>query len=78
MVVGCFQSAEGKRYIFPVNRTLKFVVTSKLTLDEWAESVSEVSQETGELLPPTPLTDGTLEVKLQPGDGQLFLINDKK
>ena len=78
VVVGCFQSAEGKRYIFPVNRTLKFVVTSKLTLDEWAESVSEVSQETGELLPPTPLTDGTLEVKLQPGDGQLFLINDKK
>ena len=78
VVVGCFQSADGKRYIFPVNRTLRYVVTSKLTLDEWAESVSEVSQETGELLPPTPLTDGTLELKLQPGDGQLFLINDKK
>ena len=78
VVVGCFQSAEGKRYIFPVNRTMGFVVTTKLTLDEWAESVSEVSQDTGELLPPTPLTDGVLELKLQPGYGQLFLINDKK
>ncbi len=78
IVVGCFHDAGDKRYIFPVNRTVNKIITAKLTLDETAESVSEVSQETGELLPPTPLTDGSLELKLQPGDGQLFLINKKK
>jgi len=77
-VVGCFQDADGKRYIFPVNRTLKYIVTSRLTLDDWTESVSEISQETGEVLPPTALTNGVLTLKLQPGDGQLFLLNEKK
>lgn len=77
-LVGCFHDGAGKRYIFIVNRTLKFIVTSKVTLDAKAESVSEISQETGELLEPTPLTDGMHQVRLQPGEGQLFLINDKK
>ncbi len=78
VLVGCFKDATGKRYIFPVNRTLKFIVTSKLTLDAKAESVSEISQETGEPLEPAPLTDGMFQLKLQPGEGQLFLINEKK
>ena len=77
-LVGCFHDGAGKRYIFIVNRTLKFIVTSKVTLDAKAESVSEISQETGEPLEPTPLTDGMHQVRLQPGEGQLFLINDKK
>lgn len=77
-VVGCFHDGAGKRYVMPVNRTTKFIVTSKLTLDGKAESVSEVSQDTGELLEPTPLVDGGWSVRLQPGEGQLFLINDKK
>ncbi len=78
VVVGCFRDGAGKRYVFPVNRTFRYIVTSKLTLDANAESVSEVSQETGELLPPIPLNNGTFELKLQPGDGQLFLVNEKK
>ena len=78
VLIGCFQDAGGKRYIFPVNRTTKYIVTSKMTLDAKAESVSEVSQETGELLEPTALTDGVLQLRLQPGEGQLFLINEKK
>ena len=77
VVIGCFHDAAGKRYIFPVNRTTKYIVTSKMTLDAKAESVSEISQETGALVD-TPLTDGVLQVRLQPGEGQLFLINDKK
>lgn len=78
VVVGCFQDAAGQRYIFPVNRTVKFVVTSKLTFDAKTESVSEISQETGEVLEPAALIGGSMQVQLQPGDGKLYLLNDKK
>lgn len=78
VVVGCFQSAEGKRYIFPVNRTLKYIVTSRITLDQWTESVSEISQQTGQVEEAAPLKDGVLTLQLQPGGGKLFLLNDKK
>lgn len=78
VLVGCFQNAAGHRYIFPVNRSFKSDVTASLTLDEWTESVSEISQETGEPLKPAPLPGGVLQLKLPPGDGKLFLLNDKK
>jgi hypothetical protein len=35
-----------------------------------------VSQETGELLAAEPLKDKVLELKLEPGEGKLFLLNN--
>lgn len=78
VVIGCFHDGAGKRYIFPVNRTVKFVVTTKMTLDAKVESVSEISQDTGEVMESTTLTGGGLQVQLQPGEGKLYLLNDKK
>ena len=44
--------------------------------DKWV-SMSELSQETGELLAAVPLKDKVLEVKLEAGEGKPFLLNDK-
>ncbi len=77
MVVGCFKDPAGKVYILPVNRNMRDAVTFKLTLDDKTVSTSEVSQETGELLAAAPLKDKVLEVKLEAGEGRLFLLNSK-
>ena len=75
MVIGCFKDAAGKVYILPVNRSMHNSMTFKLTLDDKTVSTSEVSQETGELLAAAPLKDKVLEVKLEAGEGKLFLLN---
>jgi hypothetical protein len=77
MVVGCFTDAAGKVYILPVNRNMRDAATFTLTLDDKTVSTSEVSQETGELLAAEPLKDKSLEVKLEAGEGRLFLLNSK-
>lgn len=77
LLIGCFNDADGKRYTFPVNRSFKDKIKAKLTLDGRVVSVAEVSQETGKHLDPVPLTDGTLTVTLEPGEGKLFRVNDK-
>ena len=69
--------AAGKIYILPVNRSMQNTVTFNLTFDEKTVSTSEVSQETGELLAAAPLKDKVLEVKLEAGEGRLFLLNSK-
>lgn len=77
MVIGCFTDAAGNVYILPVNRSRWNMRTFALTMDGKFVSTSEVSQETGELLAAEPVKDNVLEVKLEPGDGKLFLLNGK-
>jgi hypothetical protein len=76
MVVGCFTNAADLVYILPVNRSRMDRRTFSLTLDNKFTSASEVSQETGELLAAEPLKDKVLELKLEPGEGKLFLLNN--
>jgi hypothetical protein len=77
MVVGCFADAAGKVYILPVNKHMNEARTFTLTLDDKTVSTAEVSQETGELMAAVPLKDKVLEVKLEAGEGRLFLLNSK-
>jgi hypothetical protein len=77
MVVGCFKDAAGKVYILPVNKHMNEARTFTLTLDDKTVSTAEVSQETGELMAAVPLKDKVLEVKLEAGEGRLFLLNSK-
>jgi hypothetical protein len=77
MVVGCFKDAAGKVYILPVNKHMNEARTFTLTLDDKTVSTSEVSQETGAPLAAAPLKDKVLEVKLEAGEGRLFLLNSK-
>ncbi|MEI6218288.1 MAG: hypothetical protein WCP86_05270 [bacterium] len=76
MVVGCFTNAAGLVYVLPVNRSRMDRRTFFLKVYEKAVSTSEVSQKTGELLPSEPLKDKVLEVKLEAGEGRLFLLNN--
>ncbi len=78
MVIGCFQDAAGKVYILPVNRSLHDKITAKLTLDEKFLSASEISQETGEPLQAVSVSQKTLDVSLEAGEGRLYLLNRKK
>jgi hypothetical protein len=48
--------------------------TFTLTLDDKTVSTAEVSQETGELMAAALLKDKVLEVKLEAGEGRLFLL----
>jgi hypothetical protein len=77
MVVGCFKDAAGKVYILPVNKHMNEARTFTLTLDDKTVSTAEVSQETGAPLAAAPLKDKVLEVKLEAGEGRLFLLNGK-
>jgi hypothetical protein len=77
LVIGCFADAAGKIYILPVNRSMQNAGTFNLTFDEKTVATSEVSQETGELLAAAPFKDKVLEVKLEAGEGRLFLLNSK-
>ena len=77
MVIGCFKDAKGREYIMPVNRSFHHKITAKLTMDEKTASVSEISQETGELVEAQTLAGGVLEVPLEAGEGRLFLLHQK-
>jgi hypothetical protein len=77
MVVGCFKDAAGKVYILPVNKHMNEARTFTLTLDDKTVSTSEVSQETGALLAAAPLKDKVLEVKMEAGEGRLFMLSSK-
>ena len=77
MVIGCFQDAKGRKYIMPVNRSFHNKITAKLTMDEKTVSVSEVSQQTGELVEAKTLSGGVLEVPLEAGEGRMFLLDQK-
>ena len=46
-------------------------------MDDKTVATSEVSQETGGLETAAPLKDKVLEVKLEAGEGRLFLLNGK-
>ncbi len=77
MVIGCFADAAGKVYILPVNRSMTETHTFTLTMLDKTASTSEVSQETGELLPAAALKNSRLEVTLEAGEGKLFLLNSE-
>ena len=49
-----------------------------LTLHASVVSAAEISQDTGKPLSPTALKDGVLELKLDPGDGKLFILSSGK
>ena len=74
LLVGCFEDAGRKQYIFPVNRSFQNKITAKLTLDETIRSASEISQETGKALPAASVRRKALEVVLEPGEGRLFRL----
>ena len=76
MVIGCFQSPEGKEYLMVVNRSFNSPITAKLTLHFQIMSTAEISQETGERLEAVPTSKGPLEVVLLPGEGRLFELSD--
>jgi hypothetical protein len=77
MVIGCFQDAKGREYIMPVNRSFNHKITAKLTMGEKTTSVSEVSQETGDLVQSQALIGSVLDVPLEAGEGRLFLLHQR-
>ena len=77
MVIGCFKDAEGREYIMPVNRSFHNKIAAKLAMDEKTASVSEISQQTGELVEAQTLVGGLLEVPLEAGEGRMFLLHQK-
>jgi len=77
MVIGCFKDAKGREYVMPVNRSFHNKIAARLTMDEKTVSISEISQETGELVKARTLVGGVLEVSLEAGEGRLFLLHQK-
>lgn len=74
LLVGCFTDPDGKQYVFPVNRSFSNRITARLAMDEKFVSACELSQETGKPLPGASVKRKALEVRLEPGEGRLFLL----
>jgi len=77
MVIGCFKDSSSRQYVMVVNKTFGDKFTARLTMGGRPVSASEVSQETGRPLEAVALTDKTLEVPLEAGEGRLFLLSPK-
>lgn len=78
MVIGCFQDAQGREYIMPVNRSFRDKITPTLKLDERFVSAAEISQETGEQLKAAAVSKNVLMVSLEAGEGKLFQLQARK
>ena len=74
LLVGCFTDPDGKQYVFPVNRSFSSRITARLTMAEKFVFACELSQETGKPLPAVSVKRKALEVRLEPGEGRLFLL----
>jgi len=77
LLIGCFENAAGKQYVFPVNRSFRRAFTAELTLGPDASPVSEISQKTGKPRRVKLGEGGVLSVALEPGEGRLFVLPRK-
>jgi|694.fasta_scaffold16261_7 hypothetical protein len=76
LAIGCFQDPEGKQYVMVVNRSFGSPVTAMLTFDDRVTSAAEISQDSGEILEYVAASKGPLGVKLEPGEGRLFILSE--
>ncbi|MCC6679370.1 MAG: hypothetical protein IT445_00560 [Phycisphaeraceae bacterium] len=73
LLIGCFIDPQDEPCVMVVNRSFEESCTAEVTVAD-AVAAAEVSQETGQPLPTTPMVDGVLSVSLEPGEGRLFRL----
>jgi hypothetical protein len=78
LAIGCFVDRKAREYILVVNRSFSGKCEAKLALDGNILSASEVSQETGKLLPLVSVEGKTLDMPLEAGEGRLYLLTRKR
>jgi hypothetical protein len=51
---------------------------AKLTLNDKIVTAAEISQDTGKLLQPESVSQKTLDIALEPGDGRMYQLSRNK
>jgi hypothetical protein len=78
LTIGCFVDRNAQEYILVVNRSFSAECVAKLSLNQKIISAAEISRETGKPLAPVSVSDKTLDIPLDPGDGRMYLLSRKK
>jgi hypothetical protein len=78
LAIGCFVDRNAKEYILVVNRSFTESCVAKLTLNDKIVTAAEISQDTGKLLQPESVSQKTLDIALEPGDGRMYQLSRNK
>jgi hypothetical protein len=75
LAIGCFVDRNAKEYILVVNRSFTDACVAKLTLNDKIVTAAEISQDSGKLLQAESVSQKTLDIALEPGDGRMYQLS---